>query len=104
MANRAAVVRNFSACPLCGHFLASLLALLGDKSLDQPDDGESELWLKFEWRSPIIEMLAKYYDWQLMPDTDLHANRCPLCRRRMVYEETEQGIWLYVERQPGSRS
>ena len=103
MANREALVRNFSACPLCGHFLASLLALLGDKSLDQPGRDESGLWLRFEWRSPMIEMLAKYYDWYLISDTELHANHCSVCRRRMVFENKEQESWLYVERQPGSR-
>lgn len=97
------MVRNFSACSLCGHFLASLLALLGDKSLKQ-SEVDNEPWLKFEWRSPILEMLATYYDWHLMPDTELHANRCPVCLRRMVYEEGEEGVWLYVERQPGTRS
>jgi len=103
LADRAAVVRNFRACPLCGHFLASLLALLGDEILDPPGDGEADLWLRFEWRSSMAEMLAQYFDWHLMPDTELHANRCPLCRRRMVYEATEGGCWLSVERQPGSR-
>jgi hypothetical protein len=104
LTSQEAMVHNFSACPLCGYFLASLMALLGDESLSEAGDGDNDPWLKFEWQSPMTEMLAKYYDWQLMPNTELHTNRCPLCRRRMVYEETEEGIWLYVERQPGSRA
>jgi hypothetical protein len=88
---------------LCGYFLASLLSVLGDRGLEEAGQAGDDPWLKFEWQSPMTEMLAKYYDWHLLPDTEQHTNRCPLCRRRLLYEETEDGIWLNVERQPGSR-
>lgn len=99
---RLTVLRYFSACPLCGHFLASLLALLGDESLDSALEKEKGPWLDFEWHPAIGGMLTSYYDWHLGPDTEEHSGRCPSCLRRITYRRTDVAS-LQIERRPGSR-
>lgn len=100
---RETIVSYFSACPLCGCFLASLLALLGNKSLDNALEKGAGPWLEFPWQTPMAETLATHYDWRLELDTEMRSGRCPTCLRRIVYHSMETGKILQVERRPGSR-
>jgi hypothetical protein len=107
---RQTILKSFSACPLCGHFLASLLAILGDESLESALRENTGPWLKFQWRPSMAAMLTTYYDWYFEPGTQEHSGRCPSCLRRITYlsdtsarEESEKTATLQIERRPGSR-
>lgn len=110
MDTRQTILKNFSACPLCGHFLASVLAVLGDESLESTIRENAGPWLKFQWRPSMAAMLNMYYDWGFEPGAQEHSGRCPSCLRRITYlsdtsagEESEETATLQVERRPGSR-
>jgi hypothetical protein len=108
---RESVLKYFSTCPLCGHFLASLLALLGDDSLDNAIQQSAGIWLRFQWQPPIADMLPTYFDWRFEPGSGGQSGRCPACLRRIVClpEAAEKGegdqiTVLQLERRPGARA
>jgi hypothetical protein len=88
--------------------LASLLALLGDESLDNALETESGAWLTFQWQPPIADMLTRYYDWHFELGIKSHRGRCSSCLRRIAYLPDEQSdqetAILQLERRPGSRA
>ena len=100
---RQTILGNFAACPLCGCFLTSLLALLDDESLDRAIERGQGSWLEFPWQPPMAEMLTAYYDWRLEPDTEGYSRSCPSCLRRVIYQRADQIASLQIERRPGSR-
>jgi hypothetical protein len=107
---RESILRYFSTCPLCGHFLASLLALLGDDSFDNAIQQSAGIWLRFPWQPPIADMLNTYYGWRFEPGVGEQSGRCPSCLRRIVYlpdaaaeGEGDQISILQLERRPGAR-
>jgi hypothetical protein len=104
-------MRNFSACPLCGHFLASLLAALGDESLERAVEEDKSAWIEFPWHASFAAMLTTYYDWHFEVDAETRSSRCPSCLRRINYlsQSTgmpgdEQAAVLQLERRPGLRT
>jgi hypothetical protein len=108
---RESILKYFSTCPLCGHFLASLLALLGDDSLDNAIQGSGGIWLKFPWQSPIADMLKAYFGWRFESGPGGQSGRCPSCLRRIVSlpdtaekGEGDQISVLQLERRPGARA
>jgi hypothetical protein len=110
MVSREKIVKGFSACPRCGHFLSSLLAILGDGSLDEALKGETGPWLEFPWHPSVGELLTTYYDWRVEFGTEGYSGRCPSCLRRIGYspgaaaEVGDEAIdRLQLERRPGSR-
>ena len=111
MNTRESILRSFSTCPLCGHFLASLLSLLGDESLDNAIQQGAGIWLRFPWQPPIADMLSAYFDWRFELGAGQQSGRCPSCLRRMVClsdaaakEENDQITVLQIERRPGARA
>ncbi len=101
---RQRILENFAACSSCGHFLASLLALLGNESLDAALTAETGMWIEFEWRRPMAEMLAAYYRWRFHADAERSTGCCPNCLRRVVYERVGEEASLQIERRPGYRT
>lgn len=109
MDKRNTTVRNFSACPLCGHFLASLLAALGDESLDRAIKESKGAWLTFPWQPAFAAMLTAYYDWHFETGDVGYSGHCPACFRRIIYlsdeieKQEEPGAVLQLERRPRLR-
>lgn len=104
MDSRENALQNFSSCPLCGYFLSTLLAVLGDKSLDKALQDSKGGWLEFEWQSSLGEALTRYYDWRFETGVERHAGRCPSCKRRLEYRLETEGAILRIERRPGYRA
>lgn len=110
MDTRQTTLRNFAACPLCGNFLASLLAALGDESLDQAIAESNGTWLEFPWQPSLTAMLTTYYDWHFEAGAEGYSSRCPDCFRRITYlsgatekQGEEPVAVLQLERRPGFR-
>lgn len=108
MSEHQEVLRDFSTCPLCGSFLASLLALLGEKSLEKALENDPGNWLQFPWHPAMAEMLASYFDWDFIPGMEENRGRCSSCLRRISYlydtsGDVEPAEILQLERRPGSR-
>lgn len=104
MDNPDTALRYFSSCPLCGHFLTTLLSALGDEALDNAFENAKGGWLVFEWDDSLLEALIKYYDWHIEPGIEQHGNHCPSCYRRLIFSRTEEGTELQIERRPGYRA
>lgn len=105
------MLKSFSACPLCGHFMASLLALLGDDSLEEAIQHGAGIWLRFEWQPPVAGMLTTYFGWRFEPGLVGASGRCPSCLRRIVCrpDPDQEGNGdeisiLQLERRPGARA
>ncbi len=111
MSDHKTVLRNFSACPLCGHFLASLLAALGEECLERAVEEQKGTWIELPWHASFAAMMTTYYDWHIEPDFEAFSSRCPACFRRIAYlsgsTETlgeEPAAVLQLERRPGLRT
>lgn len=92
---RQGVLNDFSACMLCGRFLATVLAKLGDRSLDDALRQRDGVWLKFPWHPSFGQALIEFFDWHYDGGEEHHGGHCPLCYRRMIYQqEGEQAVLL----------
>ncbi len=101
MADRKTTIRSFSTCALCGHFLATLVALAGDRSLDEAIRNCQGCWLEWEWQPAMAEALAEYYDLCLEAGVEQFSGLCPVCRRQIVYRSSPEGACLQLETLPG---
>jgi uncharacterized protein with PIN domain len=111
LSDHKAILRYFSACPLCGHFLASLLAVVGEDKLKQAVEEQGGIWIELPWHASFEAMFTTYYDWHIEPNAQAFSSRCPACSRRIAYlvkrSETEGEMpkaVLQLERRPGLRA
>lgn len=102
MSNRKEILRFFAACPLCGHFVSSLIALVGEGAFDDAVEEEGP-WLGFSWQPEIRDLYRQYFDWYLNADTESFSSSCPACTRRFIYQDADGVRQIRVERRPGSR-
>ncbi len=88
--------------------MASLLALLGDETLENTLENDQGNWFQFPWHPSIAIMLTTYFDWDFAPGIEGFSGRCPSCLRRISYlrnisDDVEPAEILQLERRPGSR-
>ena len=104
VSDRNSIFQSFSACPLCGHMMATLSAMVGNENMESIIENRKGPWLEYPWQPTLSEALVRYYDLHFKPDVEWFSGHCPLCRRRFTFQRGEESAILRIEGMPGTRS